>query len=472
MLLENPAGPYAVGATTFALPIRPTHVIGTAALRTETGQVTPALRLEEVSFTAYYPVSAAQTKSHSNGSTGSRAESVRGYSRYAGISSFILWPLVLFFGSLLQVLLWLIHPSQLNSELHFADSRIPKRTATPRNQNKSADPKNLRPPWPLVIFSHGLGGGGTTYSQICTHLASSGKVVLAIEHRDGTSPISRPLSEKTGKRYSQFYISPQEVVWDNGKDKVDIQEPRIALRTEQLELRKREIYLGYSAFRKLVRTGEHGDLQTIEGSLLDSASWAGDWVQCDEGVSLVGHSFGGATIFSMLSDPSPKGFSRIPVSHGLVLDPWLEPLTSPGPEPFTDQHSPLSHPKLMVINAEGFTLWKDHFKRLEEAVPAWPGSSLFTIVGARHVSFSDFPMLLPIPIRNSSAQPIMNVIKTLVLSFLDDTLPSAISSLTTRKPEIEDMRSGFWSKKTQRKLVGQPGDVVIHRWSSAVDVDT
>ena len=57
MLLEHPAGPYDVGATTFALPVRPTGVIGNAGLRTETGQITPALRMEEVSFTAYYPAS-------------------------------------------------------------------------------------------------------------------------------------------------------------------------------------------------------------------------------------------------------------------------------------------------------------------------------------------------------------------------------------------------------------------------------
>lgn len=61
MLLEHPAGPYDVGATTFALPVRPTDVIGKAALRTETGQITPALRLEEVSFTAYYPASLSST---------------------------------------------------------------------------------------------------------------------------------------------------------------------------------------------------------------------------------------------------------------------------------------------------------------------------------------------------------------------------------------------------------------------------
>lgn len=42
--------------------------------------------------------------------------------------------------------------------------------------------------WPLVLFSHGLGGSRTAYSQLCTEMAAAGKVVLAIEHRDGTAP--------------------------------------------------------------------------------------------------------------------------------------------------------------------------------------------------------------------------------------------------------------------------------------------
>ena len=86
--------------------------------------------------------------------------------------------------------------------------------------------------------------------------------------------------------------------WDEDKDFGDFQDARLALRAEQLELRKREIYLAYSAFRKLVQTGEHGNLRTTDDTTFNWASWSGDWVQCDEGVSLVGHSFGGATVVS------------------------------------------------------------------------------------------------------------------------------------------------------------------------------
>lgn len=113
MLLEHPAGPYLVGATTFALPVRPSDVIGTAAVRTETGQITPALRLEEVSFTAYYPASPTTARSrwkwldwlpryvlHRSGVEESRslsfvrplAETVRGYSRFAGeLAALVNW---------------------------------------------------------------------------------------------------------------------------------------------------------------------------------------------------------------------------------------------------------------------------------------------------------------------------------------------------------------------------------------------
>ena len=149
-----------------------------------------------------------------------------------------------------------------------------------------------------------------------------------------------------------------------------------------------------------MQTGEHGNLRTMDGSPFDWASWTGDWVRCDEGVSLVGHSFGGATVvssgasdagmmpsfthvlikFAMLSQKG-EDVLRIPVSHGLVLDPWLEPLPLPGPAPDANQDASSGNPKLMVINAEGFTLWTDHFKRLEEMVPAWPESALLTISG-------------------------------------------------------------------------------------------
>lgn len=53
-------------------------------------------------------------------------------------------------------------------------------------------PKGMseEPTFPLLIFSHGLGGSRTAYSSLCTEFASYGFVVCAVEHRDGSGPRS------------------------------------------------------------------------------------------------------------------------------------------------------------------------------------------------------------------------------------------------------------------------------------------
>ena len=45
--------------------------------------------------------------------------------------------------------------------------------------------------WPLHLFSHGLGGSVATYSVVCAELASHGAVVLAMEHKDGSAVHTR-----------------------------------------------------------------------------------------------------------------------------------------------------------------------------------------------------------------------------------------------------------------------------------------
>ena len=37
--------------------------------------------------------------------------------------------------------------------------------------------------FPVVVFTHGLGGNRTTYSTICSDIASHGYIVAVLEHR-------------------------------------------------------------------------------------------------------------------------------------------------------------------------------------------------------------------------------------------------------------------------------------------------
>ncbi|EXJ91092.1 hypothetical protein A1O1_04199 [Capronia coronata CBS 617.96] len=53
----------------------------------------------------------------------------------------------------------------------------------PRDRDQSSG-------YPVVIFSHGLGGNFNAYSAVCASLASFGIVCVAPEHRDGSAPVS------------------------------------------------------------------------------------------------------------------------------------------------------------------------------------------------------------------------------------------------------------------------------------------
>lgn len=57
--LAEPIGPYTVGATTFvrSIPEQDQVVVGTGHVRSETNsqETRPALKLEEIAFTAFYP---------------------------------------------------------------------------------------------------------------------------------------------------------------------------------------------------------------------------------------------------------------------------------------------------------------------------------------------------------------------------------------------------------------------------------
>src|SRR3954463_11652122 len=55
-----------------------------------------------------------------------------------------------------------------------------------------------------MIFSHGLGGSRNAYSHLVGSIASHGVIVVATEHRDGSTPISYirevPSGESTGEK--------------------------------------------------------------------------------------------------------------------------------------------------------------------------------------------------------------------------------------------------------------------------------
>ncbi|KAJ7180278.1 platelet-activating factor acetylhydrolase, isoform II-domain-containing protein [Mycena crocata] len=447
--LRPPRGVLPVGAVTFTASVQPALTVGTATL---TGVNKPALVLDEVAFTAYYPADLAR-KPRKGLSWLVRpvGATLRGFSRFTGVPAWLLWPVVYIFGTLLKIP---VHPNA--PLLH---------------------PGDARKQWPLVLFSHGLGGSRTTYSQLCCEMAAAGRVVLAIEHRDGTAPACTPRDAARRPRTVLYY---RDVDVGFAPEDADSDTPNaFPLRVDQLVFRQHEVYRIYAAFCELVRGG--GGLQPIDGADVDLGSWSAVSglapVNCDD-VSLVGHSFGGCTVLSILSsEPPASAYPPIPITKVLLYDPWLEPLPSPGPTPSTsfsepsNSNTPPCEPDIksnrgqphtmLVINSQVFSLWKDHFTRLVGVVGAWEpqGRRLLTLIGSQHVSFSDFPVL-PL-VRTKAATALIELTATLSVAFLDGTLDATLERVPTKTMEVKIIGKRK-DGRPKRTIVGEVGDIVVH----------
>ncbi|KIL70181.1 hypothetical protein M378DRAFT_183750 [Amanita muscaria Koide BX008] len=432
-------GWYAVGATTFVTPVRPARLYGSAkrsrnnALSSD--QLEPVLCMEEVAFTAYYPAdTSSATQKGLDWLLRPASVSLKGFSAFAGVSSWLLWPIIYLFGIFVKI------PVYTNAPL--------LRPAFGRSNSETTPP----PQWPVVIFSHGLGGSRTAYSHFCSRLAASGKVVLAIEHRDGTGHAceTRSWLDK-GQKISRpiYYLKENQAVWDNQPNTEQAPYP---LRVEQLEFRHDEIYIVYRTFSDFLGRAERSvELTTIDGSeihdswtMMDDETGFSPVKHCED-VTLAGHSFGGCTVLSILSTKPPSEHEPIPTTKALLLDPWLEPLPTPGPQPYLKAGSDKSIATSII----------------SDVVKSWqPGSgNIITLVRSKHQSFSDFP-ILPF-VRTKEAMTHLDVATSASLAFLDSSLEHYIEGASKRV--MEALVVGVKANgKPKRKLVGSVGEIIVH----------
>jgi platelet-activating factor acetylhydrolase len=266
------------------------------------------------------------------------------------------------------------------------------------------------PQFPLLIFSHGLGGSRTVYSSVCGEFASYGFVVCALEHRDGSGPRTfvnhapevdgnDSIDHTSGQRrrdcdridYVWSKYNPQDTSPQNDEG-VDIE-----LRSAQLELRLAEIESAYKVLRcicegrgyevakkNLRRQGKMGS--STRG--LDGVDWA-EWKDIFhlDRVTMLGHSFGAATVVEVLRNA--KRFAY--VGQGIVYDIWGAALRG---EMRNSIHTPL-----LSINSEAFMYWQENFDTVnsltneakENGCPSW----FLTVRGTVHISQSDFSILYP-----------------------------------------------------------------------------
>lgn len=228
-----------------------------------------------------------------------------------------------------------------------------------------------KPTFPLLIFSHGLGGTRTTYSTVCGEFASYGFVVCAIEHRDGSGPRTFvTLSQDTKHaEAAQAIYSEQEL--RNGYSTMDYVFPKHnakdttpgnkkgvdrELRGAQIQLRLAEIEEAYHVMSLICDgKGEQVAQQNLKvKGKLGASSHGLEGVQWQrwtgrlhlKQVTMLGHSFGAATAVEVIRHKHDRfGF----IGQGILYDPWgaaIQPLEI-NPKYVISTH-------ILTVNSEAF----------------------------------------------------------------------------------------------------------------------
>ena len=262
----------------------------------------------------------------------------------------------------------------------------------PAHRNaKILDPPTDSKRWPVTMFSHGLAGSRNTYSYICGDMASNGMVVIAMDHRDGSSPIQyvRATADSPATTVPAVKI-PHTATSETyeGRDK-------------QLRIRLWEASMTFEA---LMRIDAGQQVENMDGNTSWSKKERTEVLRQFEGildihrpgkVSWAGHSFGAATTVQLLKSifyyqERPKTSKPLivpnsdaaiiqqimPESPALLLDMWCLPFRSPDqrwllerPMPSYNAGGPQGDNILSVLS-EGFFKWSENREVTKQVIGA------------------------------------------------------------------------------------------------------
>lgn len=221
--------------------------------------------------------------------------------------------------------------------------------------------------WPIIVFSHGLGGSRTFYSTYCTSMASHGYVVAAVEHKDHSACWTYQLTEKNGELVEQPIKI--KLIEKNEKNEFKIRNQQVGKRvTECVKALNVLEQLNLGAVPEKVLIGNDFNWGQFKNKFIMASA------------SVIGHSFGGAT--SLASSAYTTDFQK-----AIVLDGWMFPLDS-------TQQEQAKQPT-MFLNV-GDWQWNENLDVMKKIIPHNEGNLVLTLNGAVHQCFSDFPFIFPL----------------------------------------------------------------------------
>ncbi|PGH23801.1 hypothetical protein AJ80_02049 [Polytolypa hystricis UAMH7299] len=298
----------------------------------------------------------------------------------------------------------------------------------PAARDASVKPPLPQRRWPVLVFSHGIGGSRNMYSFLLACLASHGLVVFAPEHRDGSSPVSFI----RGPRGQSIRV-PYKRISHNHDPHVFSQ------RHAQLRIRTWEMGLVYDSICRLDRGESLSNLAAADGKSLTSKG--PDFkslldIHSPGSISWAGHSFGAATAIQFVKsvfwgresgaeDPyisqyvplyRPDRRSELvsqitPTSPLILLDLWNLPLLGDEARWLWEKPLPcytIGGPGVVNVAAllsDEFYQWKAGLKATRFALSRRPtitptddvenGPRFFYAMKSAHLSHSDVGVLFP-----------------------------------------------------------------------------
>ncbi|KAK6076174.1 platelet-activating factor acetylhydrolase [Seiridium cupressi] len=398
------SGPYSVGTMEIELPVREPKTFSNFKR-----EGVHALRMDTVLFSVYYPcdiTSFAKTGRQPSRATWlprPRVPTRRGYAKFLNIPH---TPVTAYIAA---TTMWTKVPAFRNAKLAGCLPGEQPSDGRGHEHETSGGDAIIKPKFPVIMFSHGLGGSRMCYSSVCGELAGNGFIVIAVEHRDGSGarsyvniPPSGNLADgkvldntKSQRAYAVDYIWPK----DNAQDTSPHNQRGVdhELRDAQIQMRMAEIAEAYYAMELI--NNDRGDL-VLENNLrkegnvgssskgLENIDWT-DWsgrMHLDS-VTIMGHSFGGATSIQIAREDD-----RFPwVGQSILLDAW-----GPAVPVAEDSRRPVRKP-LLAVGSEAFMHWSENFDSIfdicketrDAGVPCW----MLTAKGSTHLSQTDFAVL-------------------------------------------------------------------------------
>ncbi|EKD19445.1 uncharacterized protein L3040_002676 [Drepanopeziza brunnea f. sp. 'multigermtubi'] len=354
--------------------------------------------------------------------------------------------------------------------------------------------------WPVMIFSHGLGGSRNAYSHLVGSIASHGMVVVAPEHRDGSTPISyirdvpsnNSLSGKTSAKKSKRTIEYQKLSHTPS--------PEVeAGRNAQLRVRLWELGVIHDSILKLDLGTELTNLNTSSASLAPFKEKMD--VHAAGKITFAGHSFGAATVaqfvkstfYSPRNASAPKSYtplftpsSRSPILSQItpqtpliLLDVWCLPLRADAtrwlwnlPFPCYCEGGP-GGAALLAVESQAFFKWRDHLKATKHLLSPNPSSDVYSFKNgtcpfpepnffyadtSAHLSQSDFGVLFPwITKRIFGSEEPERVMKLNVRAILQVLRRSGVEISETSKEDMELVETEGKETRDDKLILGKRG---------------